>query len=110
MLFVNLNHPRLIIKKIVIGFWIMFFMIIFAHFILSFDFLLPAKIIQMNLVAMGFIVFAHYAAEQQKQIARKSKLLSEEAKLLRIKITTLVFQRVMYVMMFLSFLVNIMEG
>lgn len=85
-------------------------MIVFAHFILSFDFLLPAKIIQINLAAMGFIVFAHYAAEQQKQSASKSKLLSDEAKLLRVKMTTLVFQRVIYVMMVLLFLVNIMGG
>lgn len=110
MLFINLNHPRLLVKKIVIGFWIMFFMIIVAHFILSFDFLLPAKIIRMNLMAMGLILFAHYAAEQQKQSARKSKLLGEEAKLLRIKIVTVVFQRAVYMMIFLFFLVNIMGG
>lgn len=109
MLFINLNNPRLLDKKITVGFWVTFFIIIVLHFVISVDFLLPAKAIQIPVIALIFIVVAHYTAEQQKESARKSEILNEEAKLLRIKITKVFFQRVIYGLVFLLILMNVLS-
>ncbi|RWU09946.1 hypothetical protein [Pedobacter chitinilyticus] len=108
MLFVNLNHPRILDKKIVVGFWITFLITIAFHFILSVDFLLPATAVQIPVVALVFIIIAHYTAEQQKESALKSETLDEQAKSLRVKMTNLFFQRIIYVLVFILILMNIL--
>lgn len=108
MLFVNLNHPRLLDKKIVVGFWITFLVTIALHFILSVDFLLPATAVQIPVVALIFIIIAHYTAEQQKENARQSETLDEETKSLRIKMTRLFFQRIIYILVFILILMIVL--
>ena len=108
MLFVNLNHPKLLDKKIVVGFWITFLITIALHFILNVDFLLPATAVQISVVALVFIIIAHYTAEQQKESARQSETLDEETKSLRIKMARLVFQRIIYILAFIFILMNVL--
>lgn len=108
MLFVNLNNPRILDKKIVVGFWIIFFIVIALHFILNVDFLLPATTVQIPMVALIFIVIAHYTAEQQKESTLKSENLNEETKLLRVKMTKLFFQRIIYVLVLIVILMNVL--
>ncbi|WP_199137617.1 hypothetical protein [Pedobacter sp. ASV12] len=106
MLFINLNRPELINRKIAIGLWIVFVLIVALHFVIKTDFMLPAKVVQIPVMGLVFIVLAHYIAEWQKESANKSQM-SDEIKSLRIKMTSIMFQRIIYAFVFLLILISL---
>jgi|GEM_PF-4778888 len=102
MLFINLNKPRLIDKKIIIPYWTFFILIVLLHFLPSkAAFLLSVNVVQPPAVCMLFITLAHFIAEQQKSKLQNSEVYNDQMKYMATRMSTIVFQRVVYILAFL---------
>ncbi len=102
MLFINLNKPRLIDKKIIIPYWTFFILIVLLHFSPSkAAFLLSVNVVQPPAVCMLFITLTHFIAEQQKSKLKNSEVYNDQMKYMATRMSTIVFQRVVYILAFL---------